>query len=56
MPRLDSETQASPARRERVAWRRAAPVCLLLGWCMFWLVALLQPCCKLSGEQHEKCI
>ena len=28
--------------------RRVASVCLLLGWVAFWLVATLQPCCKLS--------
>lgn len=28
--------------------RRAASVCLLLGWASFWIVTTLQPCCRLA--------
>lgn len=36
------------ARKQAGALRRVASVCLLLGWGAFWLIATLQPCCKLS--------
>lgn len=42
------KTHAPTARKEAGALRRVASVCLLLGWSAFWLVATLQPCCKLS--------
>lgn len=42
------ETHTPTARCRLGALRRVASVCLLLGWSAFWLVATLQPCCKLS--------
>ena len=39
----------TPAAQWRLgALRHAASVWLLLGWSAFWVVATLQPCCKLS--------
>lgn len=42
------ETHTPTTRCKLGALRRVASVCLLLGWSAFWLVATLQPCCKLS--------
>jgi hypothetical protein len=36
------------ARRNAGLPRRVALASLLLGWSVFWLVAVLQPCCKLA--------
>ena len=44
--RVKEQTQAAQWRLG--ALRHAASVWLLLGWSAFWLVATLQPCCKLS--------
>ena len=37
------------ARRNTAILRRVALASLLLGWSAFWLVAVLQPCCKLAA-------
>ena len=42
------KTHTPTARHGRGTLRNAALVCLLLGWVAFWLVATLQPCCKLA--------
>jgi hypothetical protein len=37
--------------RTRGVWRRVALSTLMLGWSAFWLLAVMQPCCKLAVTQ-----
>jgi hypothetical protein len=41
------------AHRNAAIVRRVALVSLLLGWSAFWLVTVLQPCCKLAAAQSS---